>query len=66
MFTFIVRRSLLAMLTIWVLSILSFLIIQLPPGDYVLEAWHESLGTQPQNVTVATGQPAEVSFTFAQ
>ena len=35
MFTFIVRRSLLAMLTIWVLSILSFLIIQLPPGDYV-------------------------------
>ncbi len=36
------------------------------PGDYVLEAWHESLGTQTQNVTVATGQTAEVSFTFAQ
>ena len=35
MFTFIVRPSLLAMLTIWVLSVLSFLIIQLPPGDYV-------------------------------
>ena len=38
----------------------------LPPGDYVVEAWHESLGTQTQNVTVATGQTAEVSFTFAQ
>ena len=35
MFTFIVRRTSLAVLTIWVLSILSFLIIQLPPGDYV-------------------------------
>ncbi len=38
----------------------------LPPGDYVIEAWHESLGTQTQNVTVATGQTADVSFTFAQ
>ena len=36
----------------------------LPPGDYVLEAWHEQLGTQTQNVTVTTGQTAEVSFTF--
>ena len=35
MLTFIVRRSLLALLTIWALSILSFIIIQLPPGDYV-------------------------------
>ena len=37
----------------------------LPPGDYVIEAWHEQLGTQTQNVTVATGQTAEVSFTFS-
>ena len=35
MLTFIVRRSLLALLTIWALSLLSFVIIQLPPGDYV-------------------------------
>ena len=41
-----------------------FDISTLPPGDYVLEAWHEQLGTQTQNVTVATGQTAEVSFTF--
>ena len=41
-----------------------FDISTLPPGDYVLEAWHEELGTQTQNVTVATGQTAEVSFTF--
>ena len=41
-----------------------FDISSLPPGDYVLEAWHEALGTQTKNVTVATGQTAEVSFTF--
>lgn len=42
-----------------------FDISTLPPGDYLLEAWHEELGTQTQNITVATGQTAEVSFTFA-
>lgn len=41
-----------------------FDISTLPPGDYVIEAWHEALGTQTQNVTVATGQTTEVSFTF--
>ena len=35
MLTFILRRALLSILTIWALSILSFFIIQLPPGDYV-------------------------------
>ena len=35
MLTFIVRRALLSLLTIWALSVLSFVIIQLPPGDYV-------------------------------
>jgi len=32
---FILRRSLLALLTIWALSVISFVIIQLPPGDFV-------------------------------
>jgi plastocyanin len=36
----------------------------LPPGEYVIEAWHSRLGTQEQTVTVATGQTAEVTFTF--
>ena len=36
----------------------------LPPGDYVIEAWHERYGTQTQNVTVSTGETAEVTFTF--
>ena len=37
MLTFIVRRTLLAMLTIWALSVISFVVIQLPPGDFVDE-----------------------------
>ena len=42
----------------------SFDISTLPPGDYVIEAWHEMLGTQTQNVTVTEGGTADVSFTF--
>lgn len=42
----------------------SFQIERLPPGDYVLEAWHETLGTQTQSVTIAPNGAAEASFSF--
>lgn len=35
MLSYIIRRLILAVITIWLVSILSFFIIQLPPGDYV-------------------------------
>ncbi len=35
MIAFITRRLLLGLLTIWLISVLSFAIIQLPPGDFV-------------------------------
>ena len=35
MLTYIGRRALLAAFTVWAISVLSFVIIQLPPGDYV-------------------------------
>ena len=41
-----------------------FDISELPPGDYVIEAWHEELGTQTQNVTVGESATVEASFTF--
>jgi hypothetical protein len=44
----------------------SFNLNTLPPGDYVIEAWHERYGVQTQNVTVATGQTAAVEFTFSE
>jgi len=36
----------------------------LPPGDYVVEAWHERFGTMTTNVTVTTGGTAQISFEF--
>lgn len=35
MLTYIFRRFLLAIVTVWAITVLSFVIIQLPPGDYV-------------------------------
>ena len=35
MLVYILQRSLLAILTIWVLSVISWVVIELPPGDYV-------------------------------
>jgi hypothetical protein len=36
----------------------------LPPGDYVIEAWHETLGTQAQTVTVPAAGNAEIAIVF--
>lgn len=35
MLGYILRRLLIAMGTVWVISVIAFVIIQLPPGDYV-------------------------------
>lgn len=37
----------------------------LPPGDYVIEVWHERYGTQTQNVSVAASETAELAFTYS-
>ena len=42
----------------------SFKIRNLPPGDYVIKAWHETLGTQEQKVTVLPQGTTMASFTF--
>jgi hypothetical protein len=42
----------------------AFDISSLPPGDYVIEAWHEKLGTQTQDITVGESETVEISFTF--
>jgi hypothetical protein len=38
----------------------------LPPGDYVLEAWHDTLGTQELRVTVTPSSVTEVNFAFGE
>ena len=42
----------------------TFAIDRLPPGDYVLEAWHEQYGTATQSVTIEQGGVANVTFEF--
>jgi peptide/nickel transport system permease protein len=38
MWKYLLRRFLYALFTIWVISVVSFVVIQLPPGDYVTDA----------------------------
>ena len=42
----------------------SFSIPDLPPGEYVIEAWHERLGTQEASITVGEQETIEHSFSF--
>ncbi len=42
----------------------SFELPNLPPGDYVIETWHEEYGTQTQTVTVTEKETKEITFTF--
>jgi hypothetical protein len=42
-----------------------FEIRNVPPGDYLVEAWHEKLGTIEQHVTLAPSATAKVDFTFS-
>lgn len=43
-----------------------FEIKNLPPGDYVLEAWHEKYGTQTQTIKLKSpDQTAEISFQYS-
>jgi len=42
----------------------SFAIRNLPPGTYTLAVWHEKLGTQEQQVTIAAHQAGVANFVF--
>jgi hypothetical protein len=42
----------------------TFEIQNVPPGDYVIEAWQEKLGTQEQKITVTPSGKIETDFTF--
>ena len=42
-----------------------FSLTNVPPGDYVVEAWHESLGAQTQHVTVKANKSPYATFSFA-
>jgi plastocyanin len=43
----------------------AYSIENLPAGTYTVEAWHERLGTQTSQITVADGEGASADFAFA-
>jgi plastocyanin len=42
----------------------SFVISGVPPGDYTLLAWHETLKTQTQRIILSAGEVKEIDITF--
>ena len=41
-----------------------FTLSQIPPGEYLLEAWHEFYGTQTQTLVIISQKNTVVTFTF--
>ncbi len=44
----------------------AFLIPDLPPGNYVLKAWHEDAGIKSQEIVVSESGDMRVSFEFGK
>lgn len=42
-----------------------FTLNNLPPGEYLVEAWHEKLGTQSQKVQIGPQETKEIEFKFS-
>lgn len=42
----------------------TFEMANLPPGDYVIEAWHEIYGTQTLSVTVGESETVDIELTY--
>jgi peptide/nickel transport system permease protein len=61
MIAYIARRFLLAVLTIWAITILAFLIIQLPPGDYVT-SYIATMSAAGNQVTEAEAQALRIQY----
>jgi peptide/nickel transport system permease protein len=65
MLTYLVRRIALGLLTVWAVSILAFVIIQLPPGDFV-SAYIAKLEVQGTAVTQAEANAIRAEYGLEQ
>jgi peptide/nickel transport system permease protein len=59
------RRLIYAILTIWAVSVISFLIIQLPPGDYVT-AYIAQLATQGSSLSLTEAENLRIYYGLDQ
>ena len=65
MLGYIGRRVLLAVFTVWAISVLSFIIIQLPPGDYVT-SYIAQMATMGSVVTDEEAQNLRIQYGLGQ
>jgi phage FluMu gp28-like protein len=42
----------------------AFELPNLPPGTYLLEAWHETFGSQTLDITLDEKETKDITFTF--
>ena len=61
MLGYLVRRLLLALFTSWAISVLAFVIIQLPPGDYV-DAYITNLSASGSGISVDQAQQLRLEY----
>jgi len=62
---YIGRRTLLAVFTVWAISVLSFVVIQLPPGDYVT-SYIAQMATMGSVVTDEEAQNLRIQYGLGQ
>ena len=65
MIAYIVRRFILAILTIWAITVISFVIIQLPPGDYVT-SYIATMSASGAGVSEAEAQALRIQYGLDQ
>jgi peptide/nickel transport system permease protein len=65
MLAYMTKRLLLALLTVWAISILSFIIIQLPPGDFV-DAYIANLSASGSVVSMAEAESLRLLYGLDQ
>lgn len=65
MLTYVVRRLSLAVFTVWAVSVLSFIIIQLPPGDYI-DAYIAQLSAMGSTITQQQADNLRIEYGLDQ
>jgi peptide/nickel transport system permease protein len=66
MWRYLVKRSLYMVFTVWVISIISFEVIQLPPGDYVTSLVQQIITITGRELTPATEQQLRQQYGLNQ
>ena len=65
MLAYLTRRFIYAILTVWAVSVISFLIIQLPPGDYVT-AYIAQLAAQGSSLSMSEAENLRIYYGLDQ